>query len=156
MFTADQLVAHLVGEYLAQSHWMATEKTKRTLAAAVHSVAYFLPFWFLHPSKAAIAVIVGTHFLIDRYRLARFVVFAKNFLAPRETVIQTRIPNADELQGENGHVTQLQIRRNWPKWEDAQATGYPSDVPPWLSFWLLIIADNTLHIVINGLTLRYL
>ena len=28
MFTADQLVAHAVGDYILQSHWMATEKTK--------------------------------------------------------------------------------------------------------------------------------
>lgn len=31
MFTADQFVAHLVGDYILQSHWMATEKTKRFL-----------------------------------------------------------------------------------------------------------------------------
>jgi hypothetical protein len=156
MFTADQIVAHLVGDYLTQSHWMAMDKTKRNLAAAVHAVFYFVPFWFLSPSKSAIAVIVGTHFLIDRYRLARFVVFAKNFLAPRDSVIRITMPNTGEIQGEGGSYTQLQIRRNWPKWEDAQATGYPSDVPPWLSFWLLIIADNTLHILINGLALHYL
>jgi hypothetical protein len=25
MFTADQIVAHLVGDYILQSHWMATD-----------------------------------------------------------------------------------------------------------------------------------
>ncbi len=29
------------------------------------------------------------------------------------------------------------------------ATGYPSATPAWLAVWLLIIADNTLHLLIN-------
>lgn len=119
LFTADQIVAHLVGDYILQSHWMATEKTKRSLAAAIHAGLYTLPFLMLTQSIAALAIICGTHFLIDRYRLARFVVWAKN--------------------GCRGPIT---------------GTGYPDDVPAWLSVWLLIIADNTLHIVINGLALK--
>ena len=31
MFTAEQLVAHVVGDYVIQSEWMATEKTERVL-----------------------------------------------------------------------------------------------------------------------------
>lgn len=115
IFTADQIVAHLVGDYLTQSHWMATEKTKRGVAAAIHAVIYTVPFALITQSLIALSIIGGTHFLIDRYRLARFVVWAKN--------------------GCKGPVT---------------ATGYPEDVPAWLSVWLLIIADNTLHILING------
>lgn len=115
MFTADQIVAHLVGDYILQSHWMATEKTKRSLAAGIHAVVYSLPFLLITLNPAALAIICGTHFLIDRYRLARFVVWIKN--------------------GARGPIT---------------ATGYPDDVPPWLAVWLLIIADNTLHILING------
>ncbi len=34
-------------------------------------------------------------------------------------------------------------------------TGYPEDTPDWLSVWLLIITDNTLHIIINGLAIYY-
>jgi hypothetical protein len=122
MFTADQLVAHLVGDYLLQSHWMATRKTKEHFAAFVHATAYCWPFLFLIPDGVrgvlALALIGGTHFVIDRWRLARFVVWAKN--------------------GARGPMT---------------ATGYPDDVPPWLATWLLIIADNVLHILINGAVL---
>ena len=35
-------------------------------------------------------------------------------------------------------------------------TGYAEDMPPWLSRWLFIVVDNTMHIVINGLAIRYL
>ncbi len=129
MITANQLVAHAVGDYLLQSDWMANEKTKRSTAALVHALSYGLPFLFLRPSAAAVLVIVGTHFLIDRFRLARFVVFAKNFFGPRSS---------------------------WPTWADSSATGYSNARPPWLAVWLLIIADNVLHVLINALALRFL
>lgn len=126
MITADQLVAHAIGDYILQSDWMATEKTKQNLAAVVHALTYGIPFLFLSPSPLALAVIVGTHFVIDRFRLARYVVWAKNWLGP-----------------------------NRP-WSECVATGYPADRPAWLTVWLLIIADNVLHVMINGLALYYL
>ena len=76
--TADQILAHLIGDYVLQSHWMAQEKTKQSFAAAVHATTYTLPFLFLTQSVAALAFILWTHFLIDRFRLARYVVWAKN------------------------------------------------------------------------------
>jgi len=119
MFTADQIVAHLVGDYILQSDWMANEKTKQSFAAGVHAVAYTLPFLFITQSVAALAFICGTHFLIDRFRLARYVVWFKN-----------------------------------GQWSSPiTATGYSDDKPAFLSVWLLIIADNTLHILCNGVAI---
>ena len=109
---------------------MATEKTKKSAAAGIHAMTYSLPFWFaFRPSLLTLAVIIGTHFVIDRWRLARFAVWAKNLLAP---------------------VSQ------WKPWADRQVTGYSADAPAWLSVWLLIIADNALHVACNALALRYL
>src|SRR5208282_3523637 len=82
LVTADQLVCHLVGDYILQSDWMASEKTKKNAAALVHVFTYFLPFLFLTTSWKALAVIIGTHYIIDRWRLARYVCWVKNFLAP--------------------------------------------------------------------------
>jgi hypothetical protein len=107
--TADQILAHLVGDYILQSHWMAQEKTKQSLAAGVHAASYTL------------ALICGSHVLVDRFRLARFVVWAKNGYA---------------FSG-----------------KPVSATGYQDDVPPWLSVWLLIIADNTIHLICNALAI---
>lgn len=129
MIAADQIVAHAVGDYIIQSDWMANTKTKRHIPAILHALSYALPFLLFRPSLAAMAVIIGTHFLIDRYRLARFVNYAKNWPAPAE----------------------------WRKrWEDCDATGYPSERPVWLAVWLLIITDNIIHVLINGLALAYL
>ncbi len=126
MITADQLLLHLIGDYILQSDWMATEKTKRYSAAFAHALVYSLPFLLFRPSPAAWLVIFATHELIDRYRLARYLVWAKNWLGP-----------------------------NRP-WSECSATGYPADRPAWLAVWLLIIADNICHIAINGAALRWL
>jgi hypothetical protein len=123
----EQLLLHLLGDYILQTNWMATEKTKRNVAAGAHALVYGIPFMLLGPSKAAFLTIVMTHYFIDRYRLARYVVFAKNW------------------------ITEPSI-----KWSQCSATGYGNDVPLWLSLWLLIIADNTLHLCINYAALRWL
>lgn len=121
-----QLILHLFGDYVTQSDWMASNKTKSTWAALCHASIYSAPFYFIASGKALL-VIWATHLLIDRFRLARYVVFAKNFLGSP-----------------------------WPVWEDCKATGYPSDRPAWLAVWLLIAADNTLHLAINYFAIGWL
>lgn len=123
------LVAHGVGDYVLQSDWMAARKTSRWWPAVAHGLTYGLPFIPLVPSFWAWLVIVSTHVVIDRYRLARYLVWAKNFLAPRSW---------------------------WRPWADCRATGYPSDRPVWLTTWLMIIADNLVHVVINFAAVAWL
>lgn len=136
MFTADQLVAHAVGDYILQSDWMADNKTKSHVAAAVHAVTYTLPFVLITQSAVALAIICGTHFVIDRWRLARFVVWLKNGpFAPTD------------------HIA-LNYNRQW-RLVRITATGYPDSKPPFLAVWLLIIADNILHVICNGLTIYF-
>lgn len=129
MITADQLLAHAIGDYILQSDWMANEKTKKSVAALCHAITYSLPFLIFAPSYEAFMVIAGTHFIVDRWRLARYVVYLKNFCAPQAYRYQ---------------------------WVQCSGTGYHNDRPVWLSVWLLIIADNVMHVLINGLALKYL
>jgi len=77
-FTASQLVAHLVGDYLLQSHWMATEETRSMTAAMLHSIAYTTPFWFITTDWRALVMIQVGHFVLDHWRLARYVVWLEN------------------------------------------------------------------------------
>lgn len=123
----EQLLLHLLGDYVTQTDWMARTKTRATFAAAVHALVYTLPFAWLSSSPAALAVIGGTHFLIDRYRLARHLAFAKN-------------------KATDWHL----------KWADCSATGFPPEVPAAHAFWLMILIDNTLHLSINYAALRWL
>jgi hypothetical protein len=117
--TLGVLLAHLVGDYLFQSHWMATHKTQQWWPAIAHGLTYTLPYVLVTRSTWALLVICLTHIVIDRYRLARHLVWLKNQMAPRSH--------------RPGHT----------------ATGYGDDVAPWMAVWLLVIADNTLHLIIN-------
>lgn len=132
----QQLLAHLVGDYLIQSDWMATQKTERIWPAIVHGVIYSIPFLFLSPSRDALMVICITHILIDHFRIARYVVWFKNFFAPDWNEATDSPWN--------------------PEWDKCKATGYPPDRPVWLTVWLMIIADNTIHLIVNYFALKYL
>ena len=129
MVTADQLLAHAVGDYVIQSDWMAREKTRNWLVALVHAATYSLPFLLLGPSRVALAVIVLSHAVIDRLRLARYVCWAKNQAFGAKT---DRRPFAE-----------------------CAATGYAPERPQWMTVWLLIVADNVMHVLINAAALRW-
>ena len=127
-----QLLCHLWGDYILQSHWMATKKTTQSGAAAAHAIAYTVPFIFLTHSHWALMIIAVSHFFIDRYRLARYAVWFKNWIRP---------------QGELS------------AWADCSTTGFVMEKcggpAMWLQVWLLIIVDNTIHLTINYLALRF-
>jgi len=123
------IACHFIGDYVLQSDWMAQNKRKVSAAAAAHALAYSVPFLFLVQSSLAFFVIYWTHYFIDRYGLARYVCFAKNFLAPKS---------------------------DWPKWSDTDFTGYSAARDKYLTVWLYIITDNLMHLLINYCSLRYL
>ncbi len=116
------ILAHLVGDYLLQTHWMAVEKTSRWWPAILHGITYTIPYIFVTQSFWALFIICTTHIIIDRFRLARHFVWFKNQFAPKA---------------------------HRPSKADLKTTGYPASTPPWLAVWLMIIADNSLHLLIN-------
>ncbi len=127
MFTADQIVAHFVGDFILQSDWMAREKFGNSFACLVHVIAYTLPFLLITLSPEALLVIAGTHFLIDRWRLPRFLIWLKNLPFPG--------------------------RRPF---SECARTGFPPDTPDDLARLLYIIIDGTCHVLINGAAIYYL
>jgi hypothetical protein len=130
---------------------MAENKVKRWWPALAHAFVYSLGFLFLHPSCKCLLVILSTHYFIDRYRLARYVVFFKNqvfgnwFLTGNELYFN-RWKDTDKIKSLGADVS----------YEGCHVTGYPAYVPKFLSFWLTTIVDNIIHITINALALRYL
>lgn len=154
-----QILCHLWGDYILQSYWMAQNKTKSYWAAFVHATVYtscFVPLLRGHKHWFWLAATIGgTHFVIDRFRLARYLVWMMNWLAPTKPWF--RCPgdgrpywtDVDEGIGSRAEVWPFP-----PLW--ACPTGYPPNVPIWLSSWLLIISDNTLHLTINFIALTYL
>jgi hypothetical protein len=123
------ILAHLVGDYIIQTDWMANEKTKRWWPAILHGLTYTLPYLLVTQHPLALFVIASTHVVIDRYRLAKHLCWAKNQLAPKS------------------------YRYTW---EEGKATGYPADKPAFMAVWLMILADNTTHLVINAAAVFWL
>jgi len=127
---AEALLAHLVGDYLLQSDWMASEKTLRWWPAIVHGVAYSLPFLLITRSPWALLVIGGTHVVLDRFRVAKYVIWAKNLIGPREYR---------------------------PSLKEALANcGFATTVPSGLAIALMIVSDNTIHMLFNAAALVWL
>jgi hypothetical protein len=127
LITGDQIIAHFVGDYILQSDWMVQHKGQKWSAAFVHVVFYSLPFLFLTTDPLVLAVIAGTHMVIDRWRLARHLIWIKNWPWPGSK-----------------------------PWSECKETGFSPDLPKYLSTWLMIIVDNVIHILINGAALTYL
>ena len=121
----NELICHLLGDYLLQSQWMAENKTSKNLAAFAHALCYSIPFLILTNFKGLFLIAIS-HYLIDRYRLAKYMVFFKNHLAPS---------------------------KYWPQWQDCSITGYSNKLPDYVSFWLLIITDNTMHLLCNHISI---
>lgn len=80
MSTGDALVAHMVGDYAVQNDFMAQNKTKKgwrgRFACAIHAAAYTGAFAAMSALKGkplrlrTLAAIGGTHYIIDRNRIA--------------------------------------------------------------------------------------
>ncbi len=157
MFSADMFIAHLVGDYCLQSDWMATVKTQKNAPAFLHALTYTLPFLCLTFSWKALLFIGVTHFLIDRFRLARYLCWAKNFLAPKWIEVVTgKVGIRDDQTGKLlGFENTTELIRNHP-WAECEGTGYHKDRPAWLTVWLLIITDNCIHLFCNAAALRWL
>jgi hypothetical protein len=147
MVTINQILAHIIGDYFLQSDWMATLKAKKWMPAICHVLLYILPFLFITQSIWALSVICISHLLIDHFGLAKYFCWAKNFIAPK-CIEWSKI-------NKNGLLVS-ELRRNYPYDLCAESGGYSPNRPIWLTIWLMIIVDNTIHIIINGLAIKYL
>lgn len=127
MLQADDLLCHVIGDYVLQSDWMALNKSRRSDVALLHAVLYSVPFLALTRSAGALVTIAASHFAIDRWRLTRYLIWVTSWLNPRG---YTPLDAADPL------------------------TGFPRDRPAWVTFWLYVIVDNTVHVLINAWALR--
>jgi hypothetical protein len=128
-----QVFCHVVGDFFLQSDWQANNKYKHKLVALFHAILYTVPFLVAKlllstGSWISLIVICLTHAIIDHYKLANYVGWAKNWIG---------------------------FERPQP-WYLCKATGYNADRPVWLTVWLSIITDNTIHLTINYLALKYL
>ena len=124
----DMLIIHLIGDYMLQSDNMAKNKEVSLKWAFIHAFVYTIPFILLTLSIKALFFIMVTHAFIDRYKLAKYIIFYWNKLW------------------------------NGPKsWHECDIkTGYSKQKPIWLATWLFIIIDNTMHLILNATAINFL
>ncbi len=156
-----QLIAHLIGDYILQSGWMALKKSKVSWICAIHCIAYTLAFTFVTQSWAALAVICITHFFIDRFGLARYVIYAKESMRPGGPYPWSWCSLSGYFDVEKAleHVKEMSERerlQHWMEWYASAASDPDQNRPIWIRIWLLIITDNTLHLLCNYLAIAYL
>lgn len=82
-FSALMILGHLLGDYVFQTDNMAQNKTRSNAVAALHAGVYtwvmgwvLVPQWWFSEEMAAVfalklLVVFITHYLMDRYALAR-------------------------------------------------------------------------------------
>lgn len=72
------ILFHFIGDYLLQNDWMAQSKTRSWEPAIIHAGIYTIPFVYVCDGKW-IFIILATHYLIDRYRLATYWIRLVNW-----------------------------------------------------------------------------
>lgn len=132
----NELIAHLFGDYVIQNHWMATNKTRSSIAAFVHAITYTLPFLLITSNPAAITIIFGTHFVIDRWRLASYWC---RFWGNGCSGVLPFMMEHDVAP--------------WESWWHRRCRDEWQEAPEYLRVWLFIIVDNAFHLLINHFAL---
>ena len=59
-------LAHLIGDFILQNDWMATNKKRSSFVCAVHTLVYLVPFLVSHLQWWQITLIGIEHFVQDR------------------------------------------------------------------------------------------
>ncbi|AUR87418.1 TMhelix containing protein [Vibrio phage 1.101.O._10N.261.45.C6] len=129
MITASQLLCHLIGDYFLQSEWMVRNKKQSVFVATVHGLVYSLPFLILDITLLQYLLIATSHAVIDRWgeQVIGGIVKLKNLISP----LSGRVKNPNNY-------------------------GFPEGTPDYVQFFVVIVIDNTLHIVCNALILSVL
>lgn len=162
------LLCHVIGDYVLQSHVMALRKTTSWAWASVHAAFYSIPFMVLALASGAslrwlvaLAVIGGTHAAIDRLGIARRWCQWYGVGFPGLWWRPSRCSECGHPLYAHAHMHQDEYRSaKWPEgpWVCAFTADCPAHEPkpegfepppPFLGVWLIIIVDNTFHLLIN-------
>lgn len=152
----EQLLCHVVGDYVLQSDWMAMNKNKRTIPCLVHILIYTSVFLFLTTSWKALLVIGGVHFILDRFPIIiKRLIWMKNHVNP--SICYPCYDFCDTT----GYYDDSQF--NTGKYVNEGQKNYVEDPERWgkprlffITAWLYIITDNFLHLLTNYLAIKYL
>lgn len=155
----EQLLAHIFGDYVLQSDYLAQNKNKQSIPCLVHVLIYTSIFLLFTTSWKALLVIGGTHFIIDRFPgIIKKLIWWKNHINPNLSYAPYRLCNMtgcfDNIKNELNNDIYVK------KFAENQKSTDPIEVfHPRLNYitaWLYIITDNFFHLTINYLAIKYL
>lgn len=139
----EQLLLHLFGDFIVQNDYVALNKKKNTLKGWIyclwHCITYSLPFLLITNWKAVIGIGL-THFIIDKTNIIVYFCAIKNNV--KHPVCFWHDEECTKLKS--------------TKWKyDISNFGYLKERPFAITIWLLIFADNTFHLILNWLFIKY-
>lgn len=134
----EQLLLHLLGDYILQSDVMAINKKKNTvkgyLYCTLHSILYALPFLII-TNYLAVILIAVTHFVIDKTNIISYFLAFRNNVKRHNSIMEV------DREG----IREVVLDKHY----DISNFGFNKDRPFAISIWLNIITDNTVHLIIN-------
>ena len=146
----EQLLAHVFGDYILQSDWMALNKSKRSLPCFVHVCIYTSVFLLLTTSWKALLVIGAFHFLFDRFPIIiRRMIWVKNHMGPGFNYVPF-----SKCEG-TGYYDNILNEVTGKPYTNEIINGYGPRIN-YITIWLYIITDNALHLLTNYLAIKYL
>ena len=141
-------LCHFIGDYWAQSDWMALNKNKKTWNCLVHVLIYTACFLLLTFSWKALLFIGVTHFIIDRFPIiVKRLIWWKNHFPLMD------YPDYP-LCMSTGYFDDSPYNDLKPDAMDIEKFGNPRHF--FITIWLYIISDNTLHLLFNLIALTFL
>lgn len=140
----EQLILHLIGDYILQNSWQALNKKKDGWigfwACLTHCIIYSLPFLFIG-SLDAVLFIFTTHFIIDRTNLVAYLIAFRDGVKIKDYQPGSKIDPV--------------VIYNYKQY-DISNFGFPQERPIIISVWLYIIVDNIFHVLFNYIAIRYM
>ena len=158
----EQLLTHLISDYWLQPDFVANSKNKNSWICLMHVLIYTACFLILTTSWKALLVIGATHFIIDRFPIiVKRLIWFKNHLNPNLSYVPFRKCGItgmyDNIQNEVSDLPFEKLHVETITDKNGKVT-HASYTPRlnYISIWLYIITDNSIHLTINYLALKYL
>lgn len=133
----NQLLLHILGDYFLQSDWIALNKSKKSLQCLIHCIIYTIPFLVLTQSIWALLFIFGSHFIFDRFSLVKYIIWLKNHLNPTFSYYP---------------FDKCSVTGYYDDWNSSNVDSRPK----FITTWLYIISDNSVHLACNLFALTFL
>ena len=144
----EQLLIHLFGDFVLQTDKQALNKKKNTYygfrMCLTHCAIYTFPFILLTQSLTALVVIFSTHFVIDKTNIVAYFIAIKN---GTRAYYRSKVPIL---------LRSSKTEEDLSTYYDISNFGFNVERPFAISIWLMIITDNTIHLIINYFAIKYL